>query len=581
MSGNTQRLTILAQDPSVLSKGMLVFAEVAVPSETLAPGPMGYRVKIVDFDATSNRLYEPREYGFDADGGMIDPYKLPDRKLSSAQRRMHDKKLLADPNFHAQHVYAIVMRTLARFEFALGRRVCWGFKGHQLHVAPHAFCEPNAYYSEADRGLLFGYFQGRRTDTVFTCLSHDIVAHETTHAILDGLRDRYTDLSGPDQAGFHEGFSDVVALLSVFSLRPIVELALTEGKKPIANVRGLRLIPGARLDAQELADSILFGLGKQFGQELEGVRANALRRSVRMRPDKRYLRDPAFEEPHARGEILAAALLWCMLEIWTARIAEMGTFGRNQYNLDAVIDEGVKAADHLLTMAIRALDYCPVVDLEYGDYVAAILTVDREVTPDDTRFSYRSVIARTFARFGIEPDRKATDRFGCWSRCDSNDAIVYGKTNFESMLRDKEEVFRFIWENRGTLGIDDRGYIEVISVRPSTRIGPDGFMLKETICEYVLIAEMFAAELMSVMGIERPEGMSTQQRVTAYGGGVLVFDQYGRIKYHIRRGLEDKSRQARRLEYLWTTGALEQVVDRRGRFAAIHLNRARVDEEAQ
>ncbi len=578
MSGNTQRLTILAQDPAVRSRGALVLEQVEVPSESLVPGPAGYRVKVVDFDATSNLLYRPRAYEVSEDGGLVDPYALPKKPLSAKARRAFDAKLLADPNFHAQHVYAVIMRTLARFELALGRRASWSFTGHQLHAAPHAFCDANAYYSEADRSLLFGYFEGRGGKTVFTCLSHDIVAHETTHALLDGLRDRYTDPSGPDQAGFHEGFSDVVALLSVFSLRSIVELGLTGGAAPIVKQNGLRLLAGKFLTADAIADSILFGLGKEFGRELDGVRSNALRRSVRLRPSLKYMKDPEYAEPHARGEIFAAALLWTMLQLWVSRITRLGTFGRNRYNLDMVIDEGVKVADHLLSMVIRALDYCPPVDLDFGDYLAALLTVDREVAPDDTRFNYRGAIADTFARYGIEPPGSQTDGAGCWKAFPGTEHIVYSRTHFESMLRDKEEVFRFIWENRAVLGMDERGYTEVISVRPSTRHGPDGFLLRETICEYIQIAEMFASELPTVLQIERPRGMSSQQRVTAYGGGILVFDQYGRIKYHIVRRLADTARQSRRLEYLWTTGALDQAADTRSHFASVHRDRARMQE---
>jgi hypothetical protein len=59
----------------------------------------------------------------------------------------------------------------------------------------------NAYYSPDKIALLFGYFPGERGDgggrggLVFTCLSHDIVAHETTHALLDGLHRRFQELS--------------------------------------------------------------------------------------------------------------------------------------------------------------------------------------------------------------------------------------------------------------------------------------------------------------------------------------------------------------------------------------------------
>jgi hypothetical protein len=570
MIQNTQRLTILAQDPAVRIDGKLVYAQVEIPHEQLAAGPTGYRVKVVDFDVTSNRYYEPIEYEVAADGQVVDPFALPARKMTDAQRTAWDEKLLADPTFHSQNVYVIVMRILARFEFALGRRVAWSFDGHQLHVSPHAFCDANAYYSRTERALVFGYFQGQSGSPVFTCLSHDIVAHETTHALLDGLRSRYMDPSGPDQAAFHEGFADVVALLSVFALKPIVELALTKGKAiPIHTRLGVRLVRKADVSREALADSILFGLGKQFGSELEGARANALRRSVKLRPTKVLLDSM---ESHDRGEIFAAVILRSFLGLWTVRIADQGSFGEDFYNLDLVIEQGAKIADQLLTMVIRAIDYCPVVDLEFGDFLAALLTVDREVVPDDRRFSYRDVIQATFAEYKISVPPRETDADGCWTAFPQNLPVTYAKTHFESMLRDREEVFRFIWENRGVLHVDDRGYTEVLSVRPSVRHGPDGFMLRETICEYVQIVELFSAEVPAVLGFPRPEDMPSNVRMTVYGGGVLIFDQYGRVKYHIERSLSDVARQSARLKRLWEDGSLA-AAEKPSSFSAVHRRR--------
>jgi hypothetical protein len=106
---------------------------------------------VIDYDTSTGTLYLPKDYPPPRGGNYPDPF-------TEDERYEDDKRLLASPRFHQQNVYAIIMRTLSRFEFALGRRVAWGFEGHQIHVAPHAFPDANAFYSESDRALLFGYF---------------------------------------------------------------------------------------------------------------------------------------------------------------------------------------------------------------------------------------------------------------------------------------------------------------------------------------------------------------------------------------------------------------------------------------
>jgi hypothetical protein len=66
----------------------------------------------------------------------------------------------------------------------------------------------NAFYSRVLRALLFGYFQSDIDSalnlpgqTVFTCLSHDIIAHETTHALVDSQRDFFSVCKLLDRKG--------------------------------------------------------------------------------------------------------------------------------------------------------------------------------------------------------------------------------------------------------------------------------------------------------------------------------------------------------------------------------------------
>ena len=567
---NTQKLTIIAQDPSVKMGGKILVTEVDIPAEMLLSGPRGYRVNVIDFDTATSTLYEPAVLKPAANGQYKDPFALRKDAHGVVRKRPqgYDQRLLSDPRFHAQNVYAIVMRTLARFEFALGRRVPWGSDGHQIHVAPHAFADANAFYSRDDRAIFFGYFLGPSNKPIYTCLSHDVVAHETTHAILDGLRSRYLEPSSPDQAAFHEGFADVVALLSIFSLPGIV------GQLLDLHSPGGRMISKARLTRDALKKSILLGLAEEMGSGLSKGRASALRRSVELKPGRPYMSMPEYNEEHDRGELLVAAMMNAFLEIWTVRLDKIGFILPHKRDRSLVVEEGARVAGHLLTMAIRALDYCPPTDITFADYLSALLTIDREVVPDDTKYDYRGALLKHFKNFDITPAAGA-DVDGTWKRFDKE--LIYSRTHFDTLLRDKEEVFRFIWENRAALEIDDRGYVEVQSVRPCIRIGPDGFTLRETVAEYVQIMTLQARELKAVLKIKPPRDLPATMRIRIYGGGALIFDQYGQIKYKIANRIEDAKRQTKRLNYLWETGALESEQRAGLRFAQLH--RARMSRE--
>ena len=641
-----QKLTIIAKDPSVTvdgkTDGKILTTQVEIPSEELSPGPRGYRVQVVDFDASNGLLYPPLEYRILADGTYNDPFVEEPTEV-----------LVSDPAFHAQNVYAIVMRILARFEQALGRRVTWSFGGHQLQVAPHAFLEANAYYSKDDRALLFGYFPRRAqedppaapvTDNpeeetaiepreskklgyrgmVFTCLSHDVVAHETTHALLDGLRERYTDPSSPEQAGFHEGFADIVALLSILSLPDVVrqmicpsEIGATE-PCPISS---------AELKTHKLRQSLLSVLGQEVGKELIG-RGTALRRSIaELKPSRKYLEmeglKEQFEEPHRRGELLVAAAMNAYLKIWRLRIKSLFPPEKKGEPASAspgpaapvlpvlvvppapspaapvpdpeeeedekmervvlldrnrVVEEGATIADQMLTMVIRALDYCPPTDLQFCDYLSALLTADREMRPDDSKFQFRETLRKSFESYGFLPTSKGDGTEpGIWEPPDCK--LRYDRVHLESMSRDRDEMFRFIWENRIELGLDKDAYTRVLSVRPAVRVNPeDGFVLRETVAEYHQILNVLAAELKH-LGIRRPKGMSDQQHVTLYGGGALVFDEFGRLKFHIRNRILNPDRQTQRLKHLWKhrhfdhLQILEREASRDYRFARMHLQR--------
>jgi hypothetical protein len=122
-------------------------------------------------------------------------------------------------------------------------------------------------------------------------------------------------------------------------------------------------------------------------------------------------------------------------------------------------------------------------------------------------------------------------------------------------------------------------------VRPAVRVGPDGFVVAESVADYVQMLSGTAAELAG-LGLRIPGGVPDEAEVQVWGGGALVFDQFGGPKYHHAKPLDAWSRQSLRLDYLARHG----LSDTRGRlgfsfgtprgrwFAEFHRPRPRAEE---
>jgi hypothetical protein len=413
-----------------------------------------------------------------------------------------------------------------------------------MHLVPHAFAEANAYYSFEDRALLFGYVPAGQGDPTYTCLSYDVVVHETAHAVLDGLRGRYLEPGLPDQAAFHEGFADVVALLSVFSMRPVVEQALGKADKD-------GRIKRRQVEKESLRSGVLTGVAEQIGKVLSQGRG-ALRSSAMNPPPANWADLPQFQEPHRRGEVLVAIVLDILIDIWVKRLepllapreeAKVATLDRAR-----AAEEGAKAATQLLTMMIRGLDYLPPVEFEFGDLLDAVLLADAEVVPDDD-LGYRAMLIDRFEKSGVlRPKDSVTNVL------DAETAPHYLGMNFAALRTDRDEVFRFLWQNALRLGVSTKYYTIVESVRPSQRIAPDGLIVAESVATYVQMLELTAGELEGTSELAIPDNLDPKTPVQLLGGGTLIFDQFGRLKLHVHKNLDDWRRQVRRVEYLHRTG---------------------------
>ena len=363
-----------------------------------------------------------------------------------------------------------------------------------------------------------------------------------TRSSMDS-RSRFDKPGLPDQAGFHEGFADLVGLLSILA-----------SPKSIASVLGgtEKRVKASEVTMDALRHSVLVTIGREFG-EAQLNRGGGLRRSVGLKPTTVW-RNPArldWEEPHRRGEILVAAMLQTFLLIWTQRLEALtraGTLDRAR-----TAEEGAAAARHILEMSIRAIDYCPPVEFEFEDFLAAMLASDAEVVPDDER-GYRDALKASFLGFGIEPAFGPLVVVGLGAERPS-----YRNFSYAALRSDPDEAFRFMWDNAGFIGLETRYYTHVDNVRPSVRVGPNGFVVGEWLVDYVQELILTGAELerlatQQLQSFQLPNGILPDTQLKIWGGGTLVFDEFGGLKYHQFKRLDEWKRQQRRLEFLVRRG---------------------------
>lgn len=454
----TRSLKAYALDPSAgnyIGNNMTI--EVAW-EQGLRPGPIGSKIAVIDYDGAKQRYYPPvdlNDFRVLANGGL-DPSE-------------------SDPRFHQQMVYAVAMETIERFEQALGRTIHWrradrprGGASNSadtwrktddiwvLNLFPHAMIQANAFYSPQAHGILFGYFAANKTDQgrnlpgqcVFTCLSHDIIAHEVTHAVIDGIRTYFTVPTNPDVLAFHEAFADLSALFSHFSHEDALidtiqktggRLYQFELKPDMASPRGGAAMgnsgaagthapgrpdkpgtneqssngksEGADLSGQIPQRNPLIDLAMQFGE------ATGLNRGLRSALDSRANPNDIntrVNDVHFRGSILVSAVFDAYFSIYVKRTADIFSIyeaGGGDISVDSlpgplarlVAKEASEAAAQFFQICARAIDYCPPVDITFGDFLRALITVVSDLMPDD-ELGYCDAFMQAFRVRGIFPE---------------------------------------------------------------------------------------------------------------------------------------------------------------------------------
>jgi hypothetical protein len=559
-----RRLRVYGFDPSLstrLDSAGLNEVTIEIPWDTDVthrkhlplPGPVGEYIEVIDHDPATGCFYAPVD--------LNNPLLLASNGLAPSE---------GNPQFHQQMAYAVAMRTVQNFETALGRKAFWasskedgtGFV-RRLRIYPHALREQNAYYHPGKKALLFGYFPATTFDPenilpggiVFTCLSHDVVAHETTHALLDGMYRYFNHPSNPDLLAFHEAFADIVAIFQHFSLPGVLVARIA--------ARGGNL----------RTDKLMGDLAQEFGRGA-GLHAS-LRTALTGKFDKAAAIREVWE-PHGRGAILLGAVFDAFVRIYEFRtrdLIRLASGGRDKLprgpvNHDLAVrlaEEAGKSAQHVLNMCIRALDYCPPMDLTFGDYLRAVITADMELVPDDEK-GYRIAFIEAFRARGIypggvrsmsadslqwrrpnDPKHDLLDRLGLRARIrnfsDQFKRYYSRVVIFEQLVkvrRDFEKAMHALPpDDMRLFGLDPQLPFHLFSLRLSEKRGPYGRSVPQVI---ISVAQERQASLFE---------NGTGPNILFEGGATIIIDpQYLRVNYVISKNILSKERLDLQRKYL-------------------------------
>jgi hypothetical protein len=245
--------------------------------------------------------------------------------------------------------------------------------------------------------------------------------------------------------------------------------------------------------------------------------------------------------------------------------------------VNRLTDVACKTAKHVLRICIRALDYCPAVDITFGEYLRAMITADIDLVPDDP-YHYRVAFMEAFRARDLLPRdvRTVSEETLAWGTLEDPKPKWLDNIVAKLDLRwdrdlDRSKVFELNYNNRwamwGTLkaafaadpelctqfgllnGVpryDSQGRVvkeaaegettfEVFTVRPARRIAPDG---------------SFRTEVIATIHQCQPLPIDPKNPAAGWfwfrGGATLIFDpREGRreVRYSIIKRSGSESRQ--------------------------------------
>jgi hypothetical protein len=365
----------LADEPDIGHWMSLADWYVVKGEEPYHDGPVSRRVAVIYLDPKTGALRPGARFIDGRTLGVTSKFEFEEGERD--EWGVGEIARLESDAFLQASVFGTVIKMLQMFERApmLGRPLSWQFGGEQLLVVPRAGEMANAFYDRETRSLQF--FSVSAGDPagqpIHTALSHDVVAHETAHAVLDGICPDLYDAITPQARALHETFADVASLLVSLGDRYRLRMELDTER------RSLR----SRTTFGRLAEQ----LGQHLGAELGADALRDANNKYTLNPKDRTLDRQG--RPHVVGGIAPHDLSMVMTGAIYGVFRRLALAGRKRFEGTgipksyAALDLGPAglgaylATQRVAQSVARALDYLPPGEASFADFGRALLVADR------------------------------------------------------------------------------------------------------------------------------------------------------------------------------------------------------------
>lgn len=347
------RIPVMVQDPSNRKTDLTETISLGVDQfQCFLDGPVTDRLAVLDFHPKTGKLRK----------GV--PIKVTDEERDLYHYEVRQETDFQASDFCARNTFGIVAQTMKMFEEAdvLGRKVNWAFESPQLFIVPQAGEWTNAFYQRGSSSLQFFRFHSIRDPkkVVYTCLARDIVAHETGHAVLDGICPDLYDAVTPQSLALHEAVADLTSLIMSFRSPKLL-------KSVLEKTRG------------SIEDSSAFSaIAEEFGREAIPGNPGYLRS---LKNDLKLTKEMERADPHALCKVLTGAVYTVAEMIFENEKKKALKAGRGKTEFSVSGFALFKTQELLSRMLFRALDYLPPGEVSFLDYGRAIWAADAAMHP--------------------------------------------------------------------------------------------------------------------------------------------------------------------------------------------------------